>query len=284
MSSEPQGGTTLAYPPSLDEVIAGIDNPGFRGRFTSEYNTVSRWSDKLGKPGARILDFGCGQGIAALGFALRHPETHVSGIDIGQFHDKLQQMSQQHLGRGLPANLTFHVADGGPLPFDDGSLDLVYSWSVFEHIRRDLLPSILGELSRVLKPDGQLFIQVDPLYFSPKGAHLYVILDEPWVHLLHQHDVLRGKIMSPAGDQAKKERRLMQYESLNRITADELVNEVLMGGFDVKRRQVTQVEATPPEQLLNIYRREVLTTNSICLLATKRTGHLNDAAAHAATG
>jgi SAM-dependent methyltransferase len=283
MSSEAQG-APLPHPSSLDEAVAAIDDPGFRSRFTSEYNTVSRWSDKLGKPGARILDFGCGQGIAALGFALRHPETHVIGIDVGQFHDRLQLQAQQHLGRAIPANLAFHVADGGPLPFDDGSLDLVYSWSVFEHIRRDMLPSILGELLRVLKPDGQLFIQVDPLYFSPKGAHLYVILDEPWVHLLHQHDVLRGKIMSPPGNQAKKERRLMQYEALNRITADELVNEVLMGGFGVKRRQVTQVEATPPEQLLNIYRREVLTTNSICLLATKRTGQPNDAAVLAATG
>ena len=272
MNSEAGAGTPHPDPASLDEAIAGIEDQGFRSRFTIEYNTVSRWSDKVGKPGSRILDFGCGQGIAALGFALRHPATHVSGIDIGRFQDKLQQMSQQQLRLDVPDNLSFHVADGVSLPFPDSSLDLVYSWSVFEHIRRDLLPSILADLLRVLKPDGQLFIQVDPLYFSPRGAHLYGILDEPWVHLLHQHDVLRDKIMASSGNQAGKEYLLMQYETLNRLTGDELLNEVTTAGFDVNRRHFTQVEITPPDQLLNIYRSEVLMTNSIYLLATQRGG------------
>jgi ubiquinone/menaquinone biosynthesis C-methylase UbiE len=284
MNSEAGVGTPHPDTASLDEAIAGIEDQGFRSRFTIEYNTVSRWSDKVGKPGSHILDFGCGQGIAALGFALRHPATHVSGIDIGRFQDKLQQMSQQQLRRDVPDNLSFHVADGVSLPFPDSSLDLVYSWSVFEHIRRDLLPSILADLLRVLKPDGQLFIQIEPLYFSPRGAHLYGILDESWVHLLHQHDVLREKIMGSSGNQARKEYLLTQYESLNRITVDELVDAVMLAGFDVKRRHVTQVGITPPSQLLAIYRSEVLTTNSICLLVDKRVGQDDDAPAHPTTG
>ncbi|MBA2237738.1 MAG: class I SAM-dependent methyltransferase [Lysobacter sp.] len=165
----------------------------------------------------------------------------------------------------MPSNLDFHVLDGTSLPFADESMDLIYSWSVFEHIRMDLFPTILQDLRRVLKKDGHLFVQVDPLYFSPRGAHLYGIIDEPWVHLLDQHDVLVDRVMA----RGKHASAIRQYETLNRITEPELAEKITSAGFRLLRRHRTDCGLTPPERLLRIYQPEVLTTNTVYMLACK---------------
>lgn len=252
----------------MEEYIARIQDPAFRARFVHEYDAISRWSDKVLTPGARILDFGCGQGIAALGFALRDATAVVSAIDVGAFHDVLPGLSQRNLGKEVPGNLHFHVSDGPCLPFASNSQDLIYSWSVFEHIRRDLIPSILGELRRVLKADGHLFIQIDPLYFSPKGAHLYNILDTPWVHLLDQYDVLRDKVLTSGAHKDTISGLIEQYDTLNRITADELIEEIAASGFEILKKATGQTDLVPPARLCDVYRREVLVTNTVHVLAS----------------
>ncbi len=249
----------------MQNAIARIKDPGFRARFVHEFEAVNSWSDKLKCPDISILDFGCGQGIAALGFALRRPDAKVHGIDIGAFQEPLAGKAKENLGLELPSNLHFHVLDGTQLPFADGSLDLIYSWSVFEHIRMDLFPAILAELRRVLKDDGHLFVQVDPLYYSPRGAHLYGIIDEPWIHLLDQHDVLVDRIMA----KGKHASAIRQYETLNRITEPELAEKLSASGFRLLRRHRTTCGVTPPERLQRIYQSEVLTTNTVYMLACK---------------
>jgi ubiquinone/menaquinone biosynthesis C-methylase UbiE len=253
----------------MDELINAIKDPTFRSRFVQEYETIRRWSAKATSPGSRVMDFGCGQGIAALGFAVRDPTAVVCGVDVADFHKALPGLSRANLGRELPDNLEFRVAGGGDLPFAANSFDLVYSWSVFEHIRRDLLQPILRDLSRVLKDDGHLFIQIDPLYFSPRGAHVYNAVDTPWVHLLDQHDVLLANIMASAVPDRTKSNLIEQYETLNRITADELVEQVEQGGFEIVRKETGKCALEPPERLRRIYTEEVLTTATILLLARK---------------
>lgn len=253
----------------MEELIAAIKDPFFRARFVHEYESISRWSSKVQTPGCRILDFGCGQGIAALGFALRDPTAIVSGIDVDAFHDVLTGLSQRNLGKDIPQNLEFHVSSGDGLPFSSNSLDLVYSWSVFEHIRKDLIPQILAELFRVLKEDGHLFIQIDPLYFSPKGAHLYNALETPWVHLLEQHDVLLEKVMDSDIPDQSKSHLIQQYESLNRITAEELIDHLTESGFEIIRTSTTKCEIVPPDLLRKVYTDEALTTSSVHVLAAR---------------
>lgn len=249
----------------MDEAIAKIKDPGFKARFVHEFETISRWSDKLKSRAPSVLDFGCGQGIAALGVALRKPDATVHGIDVGPFFEALEGKAKENLGLSLPSNLQFHVTDGASLPFTDGSIDLIYSWSVFEHIRMDLVPHVIKELRRVLKKDGHLFVQIDPLYFSPRGAHLYGIIDEPWIHLLEQHDMLVARIMAK-GEHASA---IRQYETLNRITEPELAEKLAAGGFTLVRRQSTDCGISPPDRLLRIYQANVLTTNTVYMLACK---------------
>ena len=91
----------------------------------------------------RALDFGCGEGIMALGMRLQNPELEVVGVDLHDASKYLLGLTQRNLGlSALPGNLSFHqIADDEELSRLVGrEFSTVYSWSVFEHVSRRHLP------------------------------------------------------------------------------------------------------------------------------------------------
>jgi len=63
-------------------------------------------------------------------------------------------------------NLKFHLSDANNLPFDDNSVDCVFSISVLEHIPKP--HSVIDEIFRVLKPNGLFILTID---VSLDGVH-----------------------------------------------------------------------------------------------------------------
>jgi SAM-dependent methyltransferase len=55
--------------------------------------------------------------------------------------------------------IDYRVYGGRRLPFADKSFDLVWAWDVLEHLRRPR--EVLGDVRRVLTPDGRLICRVD---------------------------------------------------------------------------------------------------------------------------
>ena len=53
-----------------------------------------------------------------------------------------------------------HVSQAFPLPFEDGTFDLVYSSHVLEHFTREQTQPVINEWVRVLKPGGILRLSV----------------------------------------------------------------------------------------------------------------------------
>jgi SAM-dependent methyltransferase len=89
------------------------------------------------------------------------------------------------------------IADvGGPLPFGDGSADLIYASHVLEHLPTARVPEVLREWRRVLRDGGRLLVAVPDLeriarllvsrpgWFTPPN--------QPWVGVVYggQHDEL----------------------------------------------------------------------------------------------
>lgn len=106
--------------------------------------------DDVSLRGARVLDFGCGAGRV-----LRHFADEVG--DDGELHGvDIDRPSIDWLREH--ASPPFHVAcvDEAPrLPHADGSLDVVYAFSVFTHLVEHWAGWLL-ELRRVLTPGGVL--------------------------------------------------------------------------------------------------------------------------------
>lgn len=231
-----------------------------------------------------ILDFGCGDGIMALGFQQISKNT-VTGIDLSDSFKYLSQVAKKNVSlSSLPANLNFLQIENNTLfPFDDNSFDGIYSWSVFEHVNN--IHQELYNLFRILKPGGKLFIQIEPLFFSPYGSHLKRLIDEPWAHLLYDEPTLIKKVMAAKDNIAPKEQDMLyqknefeavkeylisEYKKLNRVTSEELLVYVQQTGFKIIRKESMRLENYKiPQKLLDKFTKTDLLTNEIRFLLSK---------------
>lgn len=99
-----------------------------------------------------VLEIGCGYG--RLMYAVAGQVHSVMGVDVHQEPlDKAQEILREK------ENATVVLTDGISLPFADGSFSLVYSYSVMQHIPRDLVRRYIAESRRVLKLGGRVFLQ-----------------------------------------------------------------------------------------------------------------------------
>lgn len=234
--------------------------------------------------GRVTVDFGCGDGATTLGVA-SHVEAHVIGLDLHLTFLQLPDLALKNLGtQALPPNLAFRQCHlGEPLPVADASVDLVYSWSVFEHVAD--VPGVLAELARITRPGGVLFIQVEPLFYGPHGSHLQRLVDEPWAHLRHGEEEFLRRAAAARDEVPEHEKDTLyrnnsfeelkryligEYRNLNRITAAELVRSVSAAGFDIAATRLIEPEGVAPDaRLLEKYPRELLLTNQIVLTARR---------------
>jgi len=163
---------------------AQISDTWFRGHFEYAADAIQSWlTPEIKLNQSRMLDFGCGDGITALGVALKAQPADLVGVDITRDFESINELSKSQLGlSGPPSNLRFQqITAGEPLRFS--KIDAIYSWSVFEHIDRRHLPGILASFRHALRPGGLVFIQIEPLYFSAFGSHLQRLVQEPWAPL-----------------------------------------------------------------------------------------------------
>lgn len=101
---------------------------------------------RLDPQGKHALDIGCGGGFLAEEFAKLGCD--VTGIDPSA--PSIAQ-AKAHAGEAGLA-ITYRVASGEAIPFEDATFDIVYCCDVLEHVND--LDKVIAETARVLKPGG----------------------------------------------------------------------------------------------------------------------------------
>jgi SAM-dependent methyltransferase len=97
---------------------------------------------------------------------------------------------QSELGLDALAEPTLQTMDAGDMDFSDAEFDVVYSFSVFEHL--DDPTAVVREVARVLRPGGVAILHVHP-FTSENGAHdpRHMSGDRAdlpeWAHLRPEH-------------------------------------------------------------------------------------------------
>jgi len=99
-----------------------------------------------------VLDVGCNVGQLLQGLAQVRPELRLAGIEVNG--DAL------NIARRALPSAALHVCGAEAMPFADAEFDCVTCVEVLEHIPPDLRRAALQEMCRVLKPGGQLLLQV----------------------------------------------------------------------------------------------------------------------------
>lgn len=99
------------------------------------------------KSGDSVLDAGCGPGHWLQWLAAARSDLYLVGVDRRRHPTLATEVN--FLGRDL---------DAEPLPFADGSFQLVVCAHVLEHLGRPT--AVIGELARVLSPGGLLYVEL----------------------------------------------------------------------------------------------------------------------------
>jgi SAM-dependent methyltransferase len=128
-------------------VTGGHDLEGFD---VSAYQHVQLLESVLGSPIAAresILDFGCGCGRLLRRLIDAAPNSRLVGCDT-------DAGAIGWVAANLPRVDAYVIDALPPLPFPDGSFDLVIGYSVFTHLDEEYQDAWLAELHRVLRPGG----------------------------------------------------------------------------------------------------------------------------------
>lgn len=120
---------------------------------TRRSQRVAEYAEKMlrlvgSAPGQSYLDFGCGNGAAAIRLASKLG-LKVTGIDVDP-----EQIEAARSRSGQDPNVRFLTVDGTELPFDDNEFDFVATHMVTHHIPD--WQNALQQMLRVLKPSGYL--------------------------------------------------------------------------------------------------------------------------------
>jgi arsenite methyltransferase len=151
----------------------------------------------------RVLDAGCGRGLALIGCAKKLTTGTAVGIDLWAAKDLSDNTPAGTLANaaaeGVADRIEVETGDVTRLPFPDASFDAIISMTVLHNIpTRDARDRALRELVRVLKPGGRIAI-FDLLHASRyaevmQGAGLKVQdLGRDLLWLLPCHSLLARK-------------------------------------------------------------------------------------------
>jgi SAM-dependent methyltransferase len=108
------------------------------------------------RPGNRILDVGCGEGIAEVAIGrLQISQVRLVGVDRAVA--KVLAASQETASHNL--RVKFAAADACKLPFRDGAFDSIYCVAVLQHVND--VQTAIAECARVTAPRGRV-VAVEP--------------------------------------------------------------------------------------------------------------------------
>lgn len=119
---------------------------------------------------ARVLEAGCGAARLARDLVQRFPEARVTGLEVDERQHAKNLAAPQ-------AGLEFVLAGAQAIPFPAASFDGALMLKSLHHVPRPLMAQALGELARVLRPGGWLYVS-EPVYAGPLNEVVRLFNDE----------------------------------------------------------------------------------------------------------
>jgi SAM-dependent methyltransferase len=138
--------------PLYDANLSALTNEHLHDFRLRELPQITRDEDILTRGPLSILDLGCGPGSFMFRALLEGHNAYGLDLDDGKIALARAWASERALPEAWADRVI--IADGGDMPFESETFDLVSSYHVLEHVQD--LPSVLYEAVRVTKHGGWL--------------------------------------------------------------------------------------------------------------------------------
>ena len=209
--------------------------------------------DRYGRPlrDRCVADVGTGDGIIALGLAVESGLRELVAYDLNPTdQDRLLDLARTNqYVEDLPPNLRFESSMPDRVPAADGCFDVVVSWSCFEHVSQPLAMAL--ELRRIVRIDGLLLLQLWPFYYSEHGSHLFDWYQGGFPHLTLSAEQIRNRLLRE-DPRPHSEYIWGEYQTLNKVTVDELAAALTTAGFRIAHAELLTVPTTLPESVADL--------------------------------
>lgn len=218
-------------------------------------------------PFGHYLDFGCDLGLKTYGYATSGKFTKVTGLDVQDNFRNLHDVLVKFGRPDMPETLDFLLSAPSTDLSAQDQFDGILSWSVFEHVHPDIIDAVLAEVYGCLRPGGHSFIQVNPLFYSQHGAHLWGLL-EPWEHLESDekvHALIDER--SPTEQRAKAAKSL--FGTLNRLRLADFRAAFTKAGFEIADELIGRSTVSPPPELAERFDMDDLMTEGFRIVLRK---------------
>ena len=149
------------------------------GSADSVQATYAFYAERVDVQDKRVLELGPGKTLNVLELALQHGARSAAALDVTRYYKDAEAAAR---------SVDYIVYDGGRMPFADGSQDVVWCSSVFEHLHEPALT--VREILRVLDDDGTLVIRVD------LRDHYQLGDERKWLECLRYSDLMWAAMTS----------------------------------------------------------------------------------------
>lgn len=129
--------------------------------------------------GPQIIELGCGAAHLSRSLLARFPACQVSALEVDE-RQHAKNLAKPQTG------LNFLQAGAQAIPFDAERFDLALMLKSLHHIPLDLIDQALGEVWRVLRPGGLLYV-LEPVF---AGSHNEIM------RLFHDEEKVRAAALS----------------------------------------------------------------------------------------
>ncbi len=187
---EPETALVMDDPTEVDAYVAGGHTPTMAGTylFMNAHTTQT-------VPGCRaVLDLGCGPATLLCQIAAMNPSIHFTGVDLSapMLAEARKTVQRHRLDnvRLVQGDIT-RLTDFGTASFDG----VISSFALHHLPRREDLDRCFGEIKRVLRPEGALFINDFGRLKSVKSVvHMAYLTsrDEPYLFTLDKERSMRA--------------------------------------------------------------------------------------------
>lgn len=172
-----------------------------------------------------ILDFGCGPGflIDHLLKSLHGTKARCYGVDFSKA--SIEMVEQKFKGRSnFESSQWIRQL---PLEYKDGSMDLIISIEVVEHLDNQQLTDMLKEVYRLLRPNGHILVTTP-----------------------HKEDLSKAKMYCPECNQT-----FHQWQHIRTWTIQKIVGEMESAGFETINAAATTWKAFDESPLIRVARK-----------------------------